>query len=141
MEGGEPIFIDRRLFESTTRPADGPAGDRGSRFSNTDDTSLSLDMLSDAEYRGSHSAKAFGMPSSSDVMLLPCQSPGGRVVGIITLHDDLRADNKVETDSRLVSLLRDFAAHVAIAVQSVHGRRRAAPAGQAANAARRQSAG
>ena len=48
------------------------------------------------------------------------------MVGIITLHDDLRADNKVETDSRLVSLLRDFAAHVAIAVQSVHGRRRAA---------------
>ena len=57
------FFIDRRLFESTTRPADGPAGDGGSRFSNTDDTSLSLDMLSDAEYRGSHLAKAFGTPS------------------------------------------------------------------------------
>ena len=59
-------------------------------------------------------------------MLLPCQSPGGRVVGIITLHDDSRSGNNFETGSRLVSLLRDFAAHVAIAVQSVHGRRRAA---------------
>ena len=58
----ESLFLSIAVCSRAPQDSGWARGRRGSRFSNTDDTSLSLEMLSDVEYRGSHLQKRLGCP-------------------------------------------------------------------------------
>ena len=116
LKNGEPVFVDKDKLDHL-RCGDNNVtyggGDNDVYFSKTSDTSLHMEMLSQQQQ------------NFNNVMLLPCQNPGGNIVGIITLHDDNDIDNSsLYGDNKMLSLLRDFAAHVALAVMGARGKQR-----------------
>ena len=117
VESGEPTQMDNKTFVSLLNGTTGGGAEDGAgepTEAELSDGRLDVNMLTPAPTR--HESVDDGR---TPFLLVPAQSPGGKVVGMLVLSGT--GEDAISL-SKLMSLLRDFAAHVALATLGVYQR-------------------